>query len=185
MGFYSVTPPTNDQDDFNVESVTTGVTKIVVDNSWIGLIKDGSKVLFNWNPLDKEIRSANFPGITLGVRQLGEAPTLRFEAIESTIGNFRLLTDVRGNIVETQGGKSLGIGRRQAVATEHTVSVYGEGEFQRTRRWEFYRVYITVDGDINIADPEDFVTFPVLCRIAPQRTLPESTWYGQVADSIP
>ena len=180
MAYYGVTPPTQPQTDQNLDALTIGFSKIVVDGSWLGSLKEGSKVIWNTNPLDKPIRTANYPGITLGVRQLGESPTLTFESIESTLANIKRFLDLRASVNSTG---TLGIGRRNKVGTTCTLDAYGEGPGRRTRTLHLYRVHLKVDGDINLMDPEDFTTFRVIAEIYPQMNLSEDNWYGELTDS--
>lgn len=179
MAYYGVTVPTQPQTDQNLDALTIGFSKVVVDGSWLGSLKEGSKVLWNTNPLDKPIRTANYPGITLGVRQLGESPTLTFESIESTLANIRRFVDFRDTVTSDR----LGIGRRNKVGTTCTLDAYGEGPGRRTRTLHLYRVHLKVDGDINLFDPEDFTTFRIVAEIYPQMNLPEASWYGELTDS--
>jgi hypothetical protein len=181
MAYYGTTPPTQPQTELDLGALTIGLSKIVIDASWIGCLKEGSKVLWAINPKDKDIIVPAYPGTRLGVRQLGESPTATFESIEATLGNIRQYLDLQATVQNS----SLGIGRRNKVGTTHTLDIYGEGPLQRTRRVSFYRVRLRVDGDINIADPEDFTTFRVVAEILPQMNLPEANWYGEISDSPP
>lgn len=182
MAFYpGVTPPSNPQKSVDIDGMVIGVSRIICDGSWLGSLRDGSKVELNFNPLDKDIRVAAYPGTTLGRRQLGESPTLAFESVEATLNNLVKFLDPRSTLVN---GK-LAFGRRNAKATYHTLDLYCEGPLQRTRRISFYNVTFSLDGAVNFGDPEEFTTYRVMAHIHPNLNLPEDGWYGEFWDSPP
>jgi len=181
MAFYGVTPPTQPQTDVDLSALTVGFSKIICDGSWLGFMREGSALRLSLNPLDKDIVTANYPGTVLGVRQLGESPRIIFEAVESTLANLRKFIDLRATVSNAK----LGFGRRKQVATTHTIDAYGEGPGQRTRKLALYRVALSIDGEVNLFDPEEFTTFRVIGKILPQLNLPEANWYGEFVDSPP
>lgn len=181
MAYYGVTPPTQPQTTLNLDDLTIGISKIVCDGSWLGSLKEGSKVIWSTNASNKDIIVAQHPGTVLGRRQLGESPAVTFEAIEASLGNIKKFLDLQATVTDNR----LSLGRRNKVATTHSLDCYGEGPGRRTRRLSLYRVVLDLDGDVNLFDPEDFTTFRVVARILPQLNLPEDAWYGELTDSIP
>ena len=181
MAYFSVTPPDQPQTTQNLEAMTTGFDKVIVDGAWLGSMKEGSKLLWNLGVMSKDIITAAYPGTVLGVRHLGASPTVTFEAVESTLANIRQFCDFEATVRSDR----LSLGRQNRVGSTHTLDAYGEGPGRRTRKLSLYRVTLMVDGDINLFDPEDFCTFRVIAKVLPQMNLSEAEWYGELVDSPP
>ena len=179
---FGITPPTQPVADIDLNGFVIGITRIILDGSWLGSVKEGTGASLVLNPNDKYIMSGHYPGTRLGKRQLGESPEIKFSNVEGSLANIQKFLDLR-NTVGAPG--TLALGRRNNVQSYHTADLYGEAPGQRTRLLHLYRVGIRLDGDINLFDPEDFTTFPLAIEIYPDMTLQEDTWYGLFTDTPP
>lgn len=182
MAYAGISPATQDAMTQDINALTIGgATMITWGGTVLGSTREGTGVVFNWNPVDKLIITSQHPGTPLGKRQLGEAITVTFEAIESTLQNIKRFWDLRASATNSR----LSLGKRNTVATTDTLDWFCEGHLHRTRHWTLYRVSLEVDGDVNVADPNEFCTWRVIARAYPDLNLAQNAWYGEINDSPP
>lgn len=163
----------------NESNFCAGIHNITVDGMYVGAVRAGTGATLRQIPADITIEAAQYPGQTLGVRQLGETYEIDVELIEATADNYRL---VLNNAISSIDPRVMLLGRRNRIAPKHQVQIYSDGPEGRLRRWTFYSVIFRPRGDMTIAHSREFANIPVTMVLTPDRNMPTPEQYGRFDD---